>query len=313
MLERTNRNKMAIIAIILGVVVVFDFFTIITNIYIAPVLDGYGLPDILIYIKTIVFLLLFVIILVWLKQKEPKFPKSTLKSLMILGIVVISFYFISLYLYKYILISDTADIIKERILNGNPATYLDFSGINYRTLTYVLTIFSGFNSELILFGEALAFLMAVYSVSSMREVDEVKHVYDPFMFDVALFPIVFVWSILSFLSINILSYRFDMLGSLEMGLAIAGFLAVATLIAPAFRLYKNRDNEATRSHFIGTYKHLLFVAIFSLVLYIALFGLNVTFVGLGRHTYRLYTSFAAIIFSGIVLFRVYKILSLENK
>lgn len=313
MIQTTNRSRMVTIAIITGIILVFDLFTIITNIYVAPILEGYGLPDILIYLKTTIFLLLFILVMVWLKQREPKLTKTTFKLLMVVGLLMIAAYFLALYLYKYMLILDTADIIKRRILLGNPDLYLDFSGLNYRTLMNVLTIFGGFNSELILFAETMAFLMCVYSVDKMIEMEEKKHVYDSFMFDVALFPIIFIWVILAFLSINILSSRFDLLGSLEIGLAVAGFTAVAAAVIPSFKIYRNRDNECTRSFFISTYRLILIVSIFSMILYLILFGLNVSFISLGRGTYRMVSSLLALIFSVIVFFRVKKILSLENK
>jgi len=313
MIQTTNRSRMVTIAIITGIILVFDLFTIITNIYVAPILEGYGLPDILIYLKTTIFLLLFILVMVWLKQREPKLTKTTFKLLMVVGLLMIAAYFLALYLYKYMLILDTADIIKRRILLGNPDLYLDFSGLNYRTLMNVLTIFGGFNSELILFAETMAFLMCVYSVDKMSEMEEKKHVYDSFMFDVALFPIIFIWVILAFLSINILSSRFDLLGSLEIGLAVAGFTAVAAAVIPSFKIYRNRDNECTQSFFISTYRLILIVSIFSMILYLILFGLNVSFISLGRGTYRMVSSLLALIFSVIVFFRVKKILSLENK
>lgn len=313
MIHVNNRSRMVVIAIITGIILAFDIFTIITNIYVAPILEGFGLPDILIYLKTAIFLLLFVLVLVWLKQKEPKLTKNTFKLLMVVGILMIGAYFLALYLYKYMLILDTADIIKRRILLGNPDLYLDFSGLNYRTLMNVLTIFGGFNSELILFAEALAFLMCVYSVDQMVLVEEKTHIYDTFMFDVVLFPLVSIWVILSFLSINILNFRFDMPGSLEIGLAVAGFAAIASAVIPSFKIYRNRDNECTQSFFISTYRLLLIIAIFSIVIYLALTILNVTFVSLNRGTYRLISSFLTLIVSIIVLFRVHKILSLENK
>ncbi len=286
MIQTTNRSRMVTIAIITGIILVFDLFTIITNIYVAPILEGYGLPDILIYLKTTIFLLLFILVMVWLKQREPKLTKTTFKLLMVVGLLMIAAYFLALYLYKYMLILDTADIIKRRILLGNPDLYLDFSGLNYRTLMNVLTIFGGFNSELILFAETMAFLMCVYSVDKMIEMEEKKHVYDSFMFDVALFPIIFIWVILAFLSINILSSRFDLLGSLEIGLAVAGFTAVAAAVIPSFKIYRNRDNECTQSFFISTYRLILIVSIFSMILYLILFGLNVSFISLGRGTDR---------------------------
>ena len=183
MISQTNRNRLILIAVISGFIVLFDIFTIISNIYVAPVLEGYGLPDIFIYLKLAIFLTIFIVVLSWLNKRKPSLSKDTLKILIVMGVSVLILYFISVYLYKYILILDTADIIKDRILNGNPATYLDFSGINYRTLMYILTIYGGFNSELILFFEGMLLFMLLNTVNQLEIDVEPLHQYDTFMYE----------------------------------------------------------------------------------------------------------------------------------
>ena len=313
MIDKSNNNKMGVIAILLGLFLTFDIFTIISNIYVAPILDGYGLPDTLIYVKTLIFLSIFIVFVLWNKQREPRIHNINLKILLILGITITSFYFMSLYLYKYMLISDTTEIIKTRILNGNPALYLDFSGQNFRTLSYVLTIFGGFNSEIILFAEAIVLLIAYYSLKDMSVVDEKKHIYDPFMFDTKLIPLVITWAILSFLSINVLSYRYNLLESLEIGFAVMGFFMIASSIAPVFSINKEKNNMCTRSQFIGLYKYVLIVSLVSIILYSGLIAINITLAVERQHTYRLYSSLITFVLSFIIFFRVKFVLSIENK
>ena len=313
MLSRSNHSMMGKIAALSGVVLLLDIFTIISNLFVAPILDGYGLPDILIYIKTVIFLILFVVSLIWLKNDHVKLTKSTLKLLMLIGIAIIAAYFLSLYLYKYILIVDTASIIKNKILNGNPALILDFSGQNYKTLTYVTTIFGGFNSEIILFFQALFFQASVFAIDKMDIEKEPVHVYDTFLFDVWVFPLYSLFALASFLSLNIFEWRYDFIRSAEMFIAIAGFAAVLPGLIPAFKIYQLRNTECTRSFFIGSYRLLLITSLLGFVIFIGLFIINLYLSSINIGSYRLISSLIAILLAAIIAYRVRRILSLENK
>lgn len=313
MLSRSNRPMVSKIAMLAGAVLLLDIFTIISNLFVAPILDGYGLPDILIYIKTAVFFIIFVVAMVWLKYDHIKLTKSTLKLLMYVGIAMIAAYFLSLYLYKYILIIDVASIIKNKVLTGNPALILDFSGQNYRTLSYVTTIFGGFNSEIILFFQALFFQASVFAIDKMLVDDEPVHVYDPFLFDSWVFPLYSGLVLASFLSINIFEWRYDFIRSAEMLVAIAGFAVVLPGLIPAFKIYNMRNNECTRSFFISTYRILLIASIAGFFIFIGLFVVNLYLSSLGIGSYRLISSVIAIFLAGIITYRIRRILSLENK
>jgi len=313
MLSRINKGKLLVIAIMVGIILVFDILTIITNIYIAPILQGFGLPDILIYMKTLVFLLLFVVLIIWLNNKDFKLTRSNLKVIAYIAFAMIAAYFLSLFMYKYVLLLDTADIIKDRILNGNPALIYDLSAINYKTLTYITTIFSGFNSEIILFAEALIFQLCIFSIGKMEIVDEPNHVYDPFLFDNLVFPLFSALIISSFLSINLFLFRFDLLGSIEMAVAITGFTVVLPGLIPSFTLYRTRHQDCTRTFFTSTYKLLLIISIIGVVVFAVLFGVNVIFYTLGRGSYRVSTALLSFILSVVLFVRTKKVLALENK
>ena len=77
---QTNRNRLILIAVISGFIVLFDIFTIISNIYVAPVLEGYGLPDIFIYLKLAIFLTIFLTAFSWPNKRKPTLSKDTLKN-----------------------------------------------------------------------------------------------------------------------------------------------------------------------------------------------------------------------------------------
>jgi hypothetical protein len=117
----------------------------------------------------------------------------------------------------------------------------------------------------------------------------------------------------AFLSINILTMRYDLLGSFEMAIAIAGFIAAAPGIGYAFRIYKSHSYECPRSFFMGTYRYLMIMAVLGIILFGALFGLNLYFVQLGRMTYRIASSFVALVLAVMIFLRVKKVLVIENK
>jgi len=313
MLDRANKNKIIVFASIVGGILVFDLFTVISNIFVAPLLDGYGIPDILIYLKTAVFLFLFIILFVWIKNENFKLTKTSLKIFSIVALALIIAYFLSLYMYKYVLILETTQIIKTNILNGNPSLVYEFSRINYKTLSYVQMIFAGFNSELIIFAEAMVLQLIVTSIEKYVVTDEPTHVYDPFLFDGKLFPLFFILTIAAFGSLNIFLLRYDMLGALEMAIGIAGFAVVFPALFPSMHIYKTRNGECTKSYFTGTYTLLLVLSILAILFFTALFGLNVMFITSGRGTYRIISSFIALVLSVIIVIRVQKIISLENK
>lgn len=313
MLSRTNKGKLSIIAIVVGTILVFDIFTIITNLYIAPILEGYGVPDILIYMKTLAFLLLFVVLIAWIRNKDARLTRSNLRVLAFIAFALIAAYFLSLFMYKYVLLLDTVDIIKNDILGGNPALVFDFSTLNYKTLTYITTIFSGFNSDIILFTEALIFQLCIISIGKMEIVEEPIHAYDPFLFDSFVFPLFSLLILSSFLSINLFLFRFDVLGSIEMALAITGFTAVLPGLIPSFTLYRTRHQDCTRTFFTSTYKLLMILSLVGIFVFAALFGLNVLLVSMNRGSYRIVSSLIAFILSIILFIRTRKMLTLENK
>lgn len=313
MLSRSNRNQILVLVFIVGLIIMFSFFTVVTNIYVAPVLDGYGLPDIFIYLKLGMFVLLFVVLIVWLKNDFYKLTRQDLKVLMTIGLILLFVYFLSLFLYKYYLISDTASIIRDKILNGNPALALDFSAINYKSLRYITTIYGGFNSEIILFAEAMLFQSFLVKIKYMEVDNEPVQEYDVFMFDTLLFPLSVILAMASFSAINIFRFRFDLIGAIEVGIGLLGFIIALSTVFPAFRIYKTKGSQCTKSYFAGSYHFLVVLSILGILVFGALTYLNIDFYQTGRETYRIIPSSISLLLSLVILIRTIKIIRLENK
>lgn len=306
-------NNLSLLTFLVGTILLFDIGTIISNIYIAPVLEGYGLPDIFIYLKTAIFFFIFIMLLIWQNNSSFHLSKSSVRIMVYLGFFTIVAYFFSLFMYKYVLIYDTAEIIRNNILYGNPNLVFDFSAMNYKTLSYVSTIFGGFNSEAILFAEALIFEVFLFKSKNYEIQEEKKHQYDMFLFDLYIPVLFIVLTVAAFVSINIFTFRYDELGSVEMGISIFGFIVVLSGIMPSVNLYKARSESITKSFFHGTYKLLLILTVIALATFIALFTLNIIFINLGRGSYRIVTSSIGLVISIVLALKIYLKMSLDNK
>lgn len=312
MLDKAS-NKLSLLTIVVGTILLFDIGTIISNVYIAPILEGYGLPDIFIYLKTIIFLFIFLVLLLWQNNTRFNITKSSLRILVYLGFFTIIAYFFSLFMYKYVLLIDTASIIRNNILYGNPNLVFDFSAINYKTITYITTIFGGFNSEVILFAEALLFQLFVFKSKSYEIKEEKKHNYDLFLYDAYVYILLIALSITAFLSINIFTFRYDQLGSVEMGISIFALILTASAVMPSYYLYQSRSEAVSKSYFRGTYKLLLLIVVTAFIAFVALFVLNIVFMNLNRGSYRIITSGLSIMISIVLIVKIYLKMSLDNK
>ncbi|MGD9910278.1 MAG: hypothetical protein AB7U79_06740 [Candidatus Izemoplasmatales bacterium] len=314
MLVRNNHKLINFILYSSIAILVCDIFTIITNIYIAPYLDGYGLPDLLIYIKAIVFIAIIIIILVWKKREDYHLTRSTLNLFVIMSFAITFFYFFSLYMYKYVILLDVNEIIRTKILEGNPALVFTFTAENYVKLKYITTIYGGFNSELWLVVELLFLQFSLIKVKALPVVAEDKVKYDNFLFDHILFPLSILFIIGSFTSINIFQDKYDFLESIMMIIGIAGFMFSIPSISASLSIFRQKNTPVTKTEFISWYRLLIIVSSFGIILFSVLFGLNIyLFIAQNIFTYRILTTLATLIIALIILVRSLKVISLENK
>lgn len=314
MLVRSNQKLINFILFTSIAILACDIFTVITNIYIAPYLDGYGLPDLLIYIKSIVFIAIITIILLWKKRENYHLAKSTLNLFVLMSFAITFFYFFSLYMYKYVILLDVNEIIRTKILEGNPALVFTFTAENYVKLKYITTIYGGFNSELWLVIELLFLQFSVMKVKALPVEAEDKVKYDNFLFDHVLFPLAILFVIGSFMSINIFQDKYDFLESVMMVIGIAGFILAIPSITSSLKIYRLKNTPVTKTDFVSWYRLLIIVSAIGIILFSVLFGLNIyLFVAQSIFTYRILTTLITLILAGVILLRSLKVMSLENK
>jgi len=314
MLDRSNQKLINFILYSSIAILICDIFTVITNRYIAPYLDGYDLPDLLIFIKAAVFIAIILIILSWKKKENYHLTKSTLKIFVIMSFAITFFYFFSLYMYKYVILLDVNEIIRTKILEGNPALVFTFTAENYVKLKYITTIYGGFNSELWLVIELLILQFSMIKVKALATENEEVVKYDNFLFDHTLFPISIIFIIAAFTSINLFQDRYDFIESIMMVVAISGFLFSIPSFSASLKIMKSKNTLVTKTDFISWYRLLILVSIFSVIIFAILFGLNVYQIFASNIlTYRILTSLATVCIAIVILVKSLHVLSLENK
>jgi len=313
MIEKSNKKQIRTLIFVISAIVIMDILTIVTNLYLSPYLDGYGLPDILIYLKLAIFAFILTILLIWYYNDNYNITKSNLKIIMYLSLVTILGYFLSLFLYKYILLLDTADIIKNKILYGNPALILDYSMKNYKTLSYITQVFGGFNSEIVLFIEGLAIQFYAMKVQTLSVTEEEEHVYDPFLFDKMILWLFILLTIFSFLSINIFQTKYNIYESIEMALGLSGFAISVLGLITASHLMSITNHTCTKSKYVSSNRLMMIIGILNLLLFGALTILTLIDFQNEIASYRIYPIIGVMLVSIIIIYKTFRNLSLENK
>ena len=313
MISRDEKQRITTLLIFIGLIFILDILVVVSNIYVAPVLDGIGLPSIVLYVKTIYFGCLFLVLLYWTNKKSSHLTIDTLRLLLFLGLFIIIFYFISLFIYKFTLLDSTLEIIEEKILGGNPALALDFSRINRETLTYVITIFSGFNSEFFLLIQTLIMVFFYMKSKEYSTIEDNTIVSDNFMFDKWLFPLFSLALFLSLGTANVLSLSYDFLGSIENGISLFAFLATLGGLISSIRVKVVGSDGIGRYRFSGFHSAMYASAILSIIAASALFILNFYFIAIDRVTYRVGPSVFFLVTSIVLFLRIRNIRKIDSK
>lgn len=315
MISRQNEKSIKNIFYVITTMFIIDLIVIISNIYIAPILNGYGMPDIIIYIKFLSTLLIFVLLLAWLQKKHFKLGIKTLRFLLATNLTLVVVYAFSLYLYKYSLIDSTIQIIQNNILSssGNNALIYDYSRINLRTLTYVLNTYAGLNSELVLLIQALVLQRVLFFYRFVEIEPEKEVVYDDIYYSRFIQPISYISVILAFLNINLFVSRYKTLPAIEMGIGLTIFIITIMISYLIRQINKTTNLPTTKSFFVKAHKNVLYLLVAQFVLTVALIAYNVYLYAINAGNYRL-TSTILILIAGLyITHKIVFALKIENK
>ncbi|QMS85347.1 hypothetical protein [Candidatus Xianfuyuplasma coldseepsis] len=308
---KRNQDYISKFLVILAIIIFLDVMNVIMNLYI-NVNDelGINVVDMLFIIKLIGSISLFAVLLRWASNKDNTLQKQQLVIHTIYVILVSMFYFFIMYLFKYSIILNAMDILRNKMIDGNPATLLNFAIYTYNTLKFVKSSYQGFNSEFILMLQIVFLVWHLRNLMTLDiEEEETEH-YDDFLFVRGHKFVALAMIIVSFLSINIFEYIYDPLEAVMF--LVSSF--IFTIQIPIFlflnRIWAMDRNHTLPSEFKTFYKVvnvLLYVTVIGLGIYL---GIQVIALSQGSFSYRFFMSVAGFITSFYMLLSVNKIRSL---
>lgn len=306
MVDNSKSKLLVIEYSVIVYLILFLFNLIYMNIMITRP-DEIYLSDLLLWIHIMLMIGFYVYIKLFQKYKTVIFITHIYKRFLLMTLLLHIVYFISVYLQSYLLIDDTLIIIRDKILRGNPALFLDFTNYNYTVLSYVVSLLQSVNSPLILLFMSLWTMRLYYQANNIPVSIQPLKKYDSFLYTLIIPILWFFLMISSFLSINLLSITYSFIQSLEMFLGIMLFILSTVGYLTSFHWYKHKDKassivDMTLSH------HFLFHLIKPIS--ILLLGLLLYHVLTGFLSYRIYTvstSLAFILILFIVHFRLKKL------
>ncbi len=250
--------------------------------------EGIFLSDILLWIHLLFVLVSYGYILRFQRHKTMSFVVSIYKRWLVVFLMLHIVYFISVYLQSYLLIDETLIIIRDKILRGNPALILNFSNLNYTTLSYVVSLLQSVNSPLIILFMSLWTMRFYYTAngSSFVFVEEETKRYDDFLYSMFIPLFWFVLMIASFLSINLLTLNYTFVESIEMFISIVLFMMSFVGFSVSMMWYQTKNKTVKPSHMTHLH-HYLFKSLFPMT--ILILGLGLYHILTGYMTYRIYS------------------------
>lgn len=313
-ISKENNKIMSLIFFVVLFSFIMDVIAIITNVYISPSLEKVSFAEVLIYFKATISLIMLILLAYWRRSKYFKLAIQVVQMFLISLFVVLIFYFLYLYIYKFFLLEETISIIKDRILNGNPALAFEYSRENLRTLNYIFAIYISTNSELMLFFQALFMTLVIYKSKDLIHVHEDEHHYDEFLFSHVDLPASLVVLILSFLSLRILEVQYDVSDLLELIISIAGFVFAIPLFISTLRIALISDTQTCTKTFFRTHHTTTMLSALAVcAISITLFIYHISSIPIAGFNYRIVTTIAGAIVSIYLIIRSRYVLSLENK
>ena len=254
-----NQSKTKLVVLEYSIMIYFILFAfnlIYMNIMITRPNEIF-LSDVMLWIHIIFMIGAFIYIKSFQRNLKTVFIVPIYKRFLLVLLMLHVVYFISVYLQSYILIDDTLIIIRDKILRGNPALVLNFSNLNYSTLSYVVGLLQSVNSPLIILFMSLWTMRLYYQASQIETHDEPLNKYDSFLYSMWIPLLWFLMMIASFLSINLLSITYTWIVSIEMILSILFFMLSFVGFTTSYHWYK-LSNKPTKPSLMTHTHHFLF-------------------------------------------------------
>lgn len=309
-----NNNVITKFLIVLGVIILIETLNVIMILFV-EVNDtiGYSVIDMLFFVKYIAIIALFIPLFRWNRDKDYELLKERVLLHTKYVFIISLFYFIVLYIFKYSLVLDVMDILRNKMIEGNPELLLNFSVFVYNRMKFVRDAYQNFNSELILLMEMLFVLWNIRNIMDLKEEDEEVVVYDNFMYNTNLRLYSSILVVTSFLSINLFEYIFyDFVYAIMFFVSFFLFSLSVPLQILTTNVAKMNNVKSTKNKFLVFNKLANIISIVMVIGFVVLVGLNIYVFELGLGTYRMFTAIASFGISTYILFRIVKVRSLVN-
>lgn len=314
MLKRTNRHRMIIMSLFLFTILVVDVLALISTIYVNVQLDDFAMPDYVLNGKIIIEVILLGTMFFWIKNDRFKLTKDFVKYSLVFIIFLLSTFVVTMYLYKYTQLLESLDIVKNKILLGNPSLIFEYTRINYTLVQYLVNVYQGLTSEVVLFFQ-LMILMFIFSGCKDLEVENGPIVeYDPFMYkkNKPLYYVLLAAAIFASLSLFDITFEKNYQGyGIMIGLFVF-YLAILSAVI-SFKINRMQFGTATKSLFVAYNKQLIIFGIAMIVMLLIMLVFVIIDIRLGVANYRLYSIIISIAGASYLVFDTFNTLSYENK
>lgn len=309
-----NNNIIIKFVIVLSLIILVELINFIMTLYV-NVNDtiGHNVVDMIAIIKFAAILTLFIPLFRWTQNKNTDLLKEQIVVHTKYVFLISLFYFIIIYLFKYSVILDVMDILRNKMIEGNPALLLNYSVYSYNTLKYVMGVYQSFSSELVLMTELLFISWNLRNIMTLKTIEEENVKYDSFLYNVNLKYYSLALMITSFLSINLFKYTFDsMLGAIIFLVSFFLFTIQIPLHYFVNRISNSSRNKSTKSNFIVFHRLTFILGIITIIGFIINIGLNLYQHELGIGTYRIFTSLISLCIAIYITYKISKTKSLLN-
>ena len=313
-ISKENNRIMSLIFFVILFSLIMDVIAIITNVFISPSLGTVSLAEVLIYFKAVISLIVLVVMIFWNRSRYFKLATQVIQMLLVSLFIVGLVYFIYIYIHKFYLLENTINIVRDRIIYGNPALAIEYSKQNLQVLNYIFSIYISTNSELMLLFQSLFIFYTIMKTKDLITVEEPEHHYDDFLFSIADLPSALVVLILTFLSLRLLTIQYDPAELLELIISICGFVFAIQLFISTLRIALIANTQTcTRTYFKTHFTTILLGGIAVFVISITLLIYHLSSIPINGFNYRIVTTIASAVISVFLIIRARYVLSLENK
>jgi len=286
----SSKNKLLLLQYSLFLYFILFFLNLVYMNIMIERPQGIFLSDILLWIQ-LIFVMVSYFYLKAFQKNKTTFVVSIYKKIVFGFLLLLIIYFISVYLQSYLLIDETLVIIRDKILRGNSALILNFSNVNYTTLSYVVGLLQSMNSPLIILFMALWTMRFYYRADHVDTILETSKRYDDFVYTLFIPLFWFIVMISSFLSINLLTLEYTWQESIEMLLSIPLFMMAMIGWLVSLKWYQTKNKSITPSEMTSAHRFLFFIL---KPMFIFSIGLLLYHIFTGYQTYRIYASYVAI-------------------